>query len=326
MRKWYAGLAICLLVAGMANLTRAAAREAEWKAVEEAVRKGLPKTAVKHLQAVLEGALQDKAYGEAIKAVGRKIALQGAIDGNRAEAKIKRMQTEIARSPAAMQPALRAILARWYWHYFQQNRFRFLQRTGTAEPPGEDFTTWALPRIFGEIDRQLELALADERLLKSIPVSQFDALLVKGNSPANYRPTLYDFLVHEAISFYSSGEQAAARPEAAFDVSSDSAIFGTAEEFTRWEIDAAESAGPLVKAIRLFQDLLRFHHDDKDRVAYLDADLLRLQFGSNHTFGESKTARYQAALQRFAERHSDHPASAYAPPRVRGDPWTRSTG
>ena len=323
MRNCYAGLAICLLIAGEANLTLAAPREAEWKAVEAAVRKGLPKTAVKKLQVVLESALKDKAYGEAIKAVGRKIALQGVIDGNRAEAKIKRMQTEIARSPAAMQPPLRAILARWYWHYFQQNRFRFLQRTGTAEPPGNDFTTWDLPRIFREIDRQLELALADEKLLKSIPVSEFDALLVKGTSPASYRPTLYDFLVHEAISFYSSGEQAAARPEDAFDVSSDSAIFGTAEEFIRWEIDAEQSAGPLVKAIGLFQDLLRFHRDDEDRVAYLDADLLRLKFGANHAFGESKEDRYQAALQRFAERHSDHPAAARALHRL-AELWLRS--
>ena len=111
MRKWYVGLGFFLLIAGMANLTLAATREAEWKAVEEAVRKGLPKTAIKHLQTVLEGALQDEAYGEAVKAIGRKIALQGAIDGNRAEAKIQRLQAEIAQSPAAMQPPLRAILA-----------------------------------------------------------------------------------------------------------------------------------------------------------------------------------------------------------------------
>ena len=323
MRQWYVGLALFLLTAGVADLTLGATRDAEWKAVEKAVRQGLPKTAIKHLQAVLQGALQDKAYGEAVKAIGRKIALQGAIDGNRAEAKIQRLQAETARSPAAMQPPLRAILARWYWHYFQQNRFRFLQRTTTAEPPGPDFTTWDLPRIFREIDRQMELALTDEKLLQSIPVNQFDELLVKGNSAVSYRPTLYDFLAHEAISFYSSGEQAAARPQDAFDLSSDSAIFSTAEEFVRWEIESSEPAGPLVKALVLFQQLLRFHRDDEDRSAYLDADLLRLQFGYNQAFGESKTARYESAVEAFAESNRDHPISARALHRL-ADVWARS--
>ncbi|MEE3373301.1 MAG: alpha-2-macroglobulin family protein [Planctomycetota bacterium] len=323
MRRWYACLVVVLATVGVADRMLAATREAEWKAVEDAVRQGLPKTAIKNLQVVLQGALKDKAYGEAVKAIGRKIALQGAIDGNRAEAKIQRLQAETARSPAAMQPPLRAILARWYWHYFQQNRFRFLQRTATAEPPGKDFTTWDLPRIFREIDVQLELALAEEELLQSISVSQFDALLVKGNSPTSYRPTLFDFLAHEAISFYSSGEQAAARPEDAFDISSDSPVFGTAEEFERWEIEAPESTGPLAKALRLFQKLLRFHRGDDDRSAYLDVDLLRLQFGNNQAFGESKPARYQAALERFAEKHSGHPVSARAL-HLLAEAWSRS--
>ena len=323
MLRWYACLVVVLASVGVAEWTLAATREAEWKAVEEAVRQGLPKTAIKNLQVVLQGALKDKAYGDAVKAIGRRIALQGVIDGNRAEAKIKRLQAETARSPAVMQAPLRAILARWYWHYFQQNRFRFLQRTATAEPPGKDFTTWDLTRIFREIDLQLEMALADEELLQSISVNQFDALLVKGNSPTSYRPTLFDFLAHEAISFYSSGEQAAARPEDAFDVSSDSPIFGTAEEFERWEIESTESNSPLVKALHLYQKVLRFHREDVDRSAYLDVDLLRLQFGNNQAFGESKTARYQAALKRFVEMNGEHPISARAQYRL-AESWSRA--
>ena len=312
MRNICTCMAIMLWSGWLTFPALAATREAEWKAVEEAVKQGLPKTAIRQLQAVIQSALNDEAYDEAVKAIGRKIALQGAIDGNRAEAKVQRMQREIARAPARMKPALHAILARWYWHYFQQNRFRFLQRTATSEPPGKDFTTWDLPRIFREIDRQLELALDDDELLQSIPVEQFDELLVKGTSSANHRPTLYDFLAHEAISFYSSGEQAAARPQDAFDLSSDSPIFAPAEEFVRWEVASPETPGPVVKALFLFQKLLQLHRADEDRAAYLDADLLRLQFGHNQAFGESKESRYQAALEKFAEQHAAHPISARA--------------
>src|SRR2546427_8076567 len=66
----------------------AASREAEWKKVDDAIRKGLPKSAIEVLDSVLAGALRDKAYGEATKAVARKIVLEGSIQGNKPEEKI----------------------------------------------------------------------------------------------------------------------------------------------------------------------------------------------------------------------------------------------
>ena len=61
---------------------------------------------------------------EAIKAIGKKIALEGNIQGNKPEEKIRRMESEIAKAPAEMKPVMQALLANWYWHYFQQNRWR----------------------------------------------------------------------------------------------------------------------------------------------------------------------------------------------------------
>ena len=43
--------------------------------------------------------------------------------------------------------------------------------------------------------------------------------------PDSYRPTLYDFVAHQALEFYNSGEQAAAKAEDAFELSADSPIF-----------------------------------------------------------------------------------------------------
>ncbi len=67
-----------------------------------------------------------------------------------------------------------------------------------------------------------------------------------------------------------------------------------------------------MKAIRLYQDLLRFHKADGDQSAFLDTDLLRLEFGHNKAFGEEKAARYKAALKRYVERNGDHEVSARA--------------
>ena len=321
------------------SLLAAGKRDAMWKEVEDAERKGLPKTAIEKLAPILDAAMKEKAWPEAIKAVARRIAFEGQIEGNKPEEKITRMEAEIAKSPKEMVPVMDAILANWYWHYFQQNRHRFLRRTATAEAPGKDFTTWDLPRLFAEIDRQFTKALSAEAELKKIAIASFDDLLQKGAVPDSYRPTLFDFVAHEALAFYSSGEQAGSKAEDEFEISADSPIFAAPAEFLKWEPDGAPpvpaatpnakpdqngaarganvAAGtggaPLaLRAVGLFQNLFRFHADDADKSALLHCDLERLRFGNNKAFGEEKGARYKAALKRFVDQWADHEISAWA--------------
>ena len=184
----------------MSSSLQAGPRDAQWKAVEEAINKGLPKTAITNLEPIIQGALKDKAYAEAVKAIGQKIALEGNIQGNKPEEKITRLEAEIAKAPKEMVPLLDTLLAEWYWQYFQQNRWRFMQRTATATQPGKDFTTWDLPRLFAEIDKQFQKALAADKILKATPISAWDGLLQKGTMPDSYRPTLYDFIAYEALA------------------------------------------------------------------------------------------------------------------------------
>ncbi|HPM81495.1 MAG TPA: alpha-2-macroglobulin family protein, partial [Candidatus Anammoximicrobium sp.] len=290
----------------------AGVRDEQWKKVDEAIAKGLPKTAVEQLEPIIAGAMKDKAYAEAVKAIAKKIALEGSIQGNKPEEKITRMKAEIAKAPPQMAPVMEAILANWYWHYFQQNRWRFLQRTATAQAPGDDFTTWDLPRILAEIDKQFTKALAGEAVLKATPVTAYDDLLQKGSVPDSYRPTMFDFLAHNALEFYNAGEQAGAKAEDAFDLMADSPIFATAEEFIAWEIQTSDENSATLKAIRLYQNLLKFHQADEDKTALIDADLLRLNFGWNKAFGEEKNARYKAALKRFTDKWGDHEIAARA--------------
>src|SRR5687768_762711 len=200
-KRWFVWGMLFGLWVGAAS---GAPREAQWKKVEEAIQKGLPKSAIAELEPIIQGALRDKAYGEAVKAIGRKLVLEGNIQGNKPEEKITRLETEIAKAPKEIVPLLETLQAHWYWQYFQNNRWRFMRRTTTAQAPGKDFITWDLPRLFQEIDRHFQIALSGVTLLKKIPVTDFDALLDKGTMPESYRPTLYDFIAHEALKFYTA--------------------------------------------------------------------------------------------------------------------------
>jgi hypothetical protein len=156
-------------------------RDAEWKRVDDAVSKGLPQTAITNLEPIIAAALKEKAYAEAVKAVGKKIALEGNIQGNKPEEKITRMTAEIAKAPKRWCLS-RSLLAIGTQQYFQQNRWRFMQRTATSEAPGKDYT-WDLSRLFSEIDKQFQKALSAEAILKATPINTWDDLLPRHNSP-----------------------------------------------------------------------------------------------------------------------------------------------
>ncbi|MCF7958069.1 MAG: hypothetical protein K9M57_06425, partial [Phycisphaerae bacterium] len=290
----------------------ATSREKQWEQVDAAIKKGLPKTAIEHLEPIITEALADEKYAEAVKALAKKIAYQGQIEGHKAEENIARLQAEIGNWPKEAHPVLETVLAHWYWNFFQQNRWRFMQRTQTAEAPGDDILSWALPRILAEIDKHFTAALASDALLKKTPIADFDDLLTRGNVPDSFRPTLYDFIAHEALRFYSSGEQAGAAAQDAWDFSADTPALGSVEEFLGWKVEATDTASLKLKAIQLLQSLITFHKNDPDPSALIDADLARLVYGYNNAYGESKDERYNTALEKFINKWADHRISARA--------------
>jgi hypothetical protein len=305
-------LVLAFLTAACSCL-HAASRDAQWIEVDDATARGLPRTAIDKLEPILESALREQAWGEATRAITRRITLEAQIEGGRPDEQIVRMQREIDRAPEPIVPLLQTIQAHWYWQYFQQNRWRFMQRTATHEPPGEDFTTWDLPRLFAEIDRRFQAALAHVDVLQQIPIGTFDDLLIRGTLPDRYRPTLYDFIAHEALSFYASGEQAGAKPQDSFVLSAESPIFDSPDPFLEWTPEHhGDPDSPSLRAIHLFQGLLRFHRDDSDPTAFIDVDLARLVYGGNTASGETRDARYFAALDRFIQEWADHEVAAIA--------------
>jgi hypothetical protein len=292
-------------------------RDEQWKQVEQAVQEGLPQTAIEKLKPIIEGALRDKAHAEWTKAVAQRIALEGEIEGNLPAERITRLTAELAQAPPETKPLLEALLALWYWQYFQENQWQFMRRTeiGGAEPPeagAPDFTTWDLKRLFQQIDRHFQNSLADAPRLQATPIKSFDGFLPAGTLPDRYRPTLYDFLAHEALDFYVSGEQAGVKAEDAYVLEADSPVFGSLEDFLAWKITTTDGASPTVRGLRLLQQVIQFHRQDADSMALADADLHRIVFAWNQAVGEEKEERYQAALKRFADRWGDLEVSASA--------------
>ena len=304
---------VTLWAAGPPYLT-----DPSWAKVRAAMNKDLPKTALDELTPLIEKALAEKNNDLAVHGITTRVLLEANVQGNQPSEKVTRMEAEIAKAPKEIKPVLEAVLAQWYWQYFQQNRWRFASRTEIDSPDANDnnFTTWDLKRILSEIDKHFSAALSDADQLKKIAASDYDEFLEQGTVGDDHRPTLYDVVAETAIEFYAAGEQAGSVSQDVFVLSSDSPIFDSTDQFLAWTPESSDTSSVTLKAISLYQDLLAFHQDDEDATARLDWDLARYRFGFNRAVGQSKDDRYKAALRRFSKQHVDHPIRARAMHRL----------
>lgn len=280
-----------------------------WKAVDEAIKAGKPRTALDLIAPIQDSALATKNWGVAARAIARTAQLEASLEGHRPEEGILRLNAALEKAPAEIKPLLQALQADWYWAYFQRNRWRFMQRSRTGEAPGNDFTTWDLPRLFSEIDRTFARALSAEAVLKNTPISQFSDALSKGTMPDAQRPTLYDFIAFKALEFYTSGEQAGAKPETALEFYADQPVygviplFGSAEEFaTTSKIERRSNESPAERALFVYRDLTLFHLRDADPSALMEVELHRLHWAKTIAVGDNNRALYLQALDRLLSR------------------------
>jgi len=286
----------------------AADREAEWKEVEEALEKDQPRTVIERLAPLETAAIADEAWGEAGKAIAMRLLLEGRIEGGMAKA-VKGLDEEIEDAPEALRPLLRTLSAEWLFSHYQQNRWRYAQRT-EAGGEGDDIEAWSLPRMLSEIDRRLQAALAEEAALKQLAVADYEGLLSEATLDDAIRPTVFDFIAHEAVAFYSLEEAAAARPAERFQVTGDSPVLGTLDEFLAWSPEAGEA--PAGRAVEVFRKLLEFHRGDDDPAALLHCDLERIRWAGEVAVAPRAAERSEAALRRFIEAHGDQVESARA--------------
>ncbi|MBK1832482.1 alpha-2-macroglobulin family protein [Roseibacillus ishigakijimensis] len=284
-------------------------RDAQWKAVAEAQEKDQPQTVVALLKPLEEAARAEQAWGEAGKALVMRLMAEGEVHRELPQLLVA-LEDEIAEAPAELEPVLELLSASLLHRHYQQNRWRYAQRTRAGVDEGEDIAEWSLPRMLDEIDERLQAALDASELLQTLSASALDGLLEKKSALGEQlRPTLYDFIAHEAAGFYALEETAAAKPGDLWEMVPDSPALGEVEDFLAWQPETDGS--PQGRALVIYQNLLRFHENDEDPTAFLHGQLERLLWAEEAIAGESGE-RFRAALRKFIAENEDHFASARA--------------
>ena len=106
---------------------------AQWKKVQQFELDGLQKSALEIVNAIAVKAKKDGNNNQIIKSLIYKSKFVLLLEEDAQLNIISNFKTEIAVSKFPVTNILEGVLANLYWQYFQQNRYKFYNRTQTAE-------------------------------------------------------------------------------------------------------------------------------------------------------------------------------------------------
>ena len=137
----------------------------------------------------------------------------------------------------------------------------------------------------------------------------FDPILETEAGSKVYRPTLYDFLAHRALDFFRNEEPAVTRPAVGFMVDQE-AYYAPAKDFAALTLPSTTGDDFKFRALSLYQELVRFHLNDKEPAALIDADLARIKYVNEKSVLPEKHDLYLKALQHLQNTYPNDLHSA----------------
>jgi uncharacterized protein YfaS (alpha-2-macroglobulin family) len=284
--------------------------QSDWKKVKTFNQEGLPKSALEIVEIIYDKANKENNDNQIIKALLHKAKYMLTLEENAQLTIIKDLKSEIDKSKFPKKNILESVLANLYWQYFQQNRWRFYNRTQTSEKVDrEDFRTWDLETLFAEVHLHYQKSLKNGVLAQQTNLDIFDQILLTASDSKKYRPTLYDFLTHNALDFYKTSETNITKPSYAFTIN-DKKYLQEHTVFSSLKIETKDSLSLQFNALKLFQDLIKFHARDKTPDALVEVNIERIKFVSEHAVFDGKKNLLLECLQSEKKKFASFDASA----------------
>lgn len=309
-------LAIAILVTCCASFAAAQSNrngityDREWKKADSLVGLGLSKSALAEVELIYAKAKTDNNAAQIVKTLMYRLRLTQQFEENDVFKSIYKMNDEIKSSNYPLTPILHTMLADIYWQYYNQNRWKFSQRSEVVNVKMDDISTWDLTTLFNQIIKQHLLALKDSERMQHTAINMYDDVIDKGSTEGRkLRPTLYDFVAHRALDFFSNEEPDVIRPAYKFELNSED-FFKPYSGFSKLKITSNDTLSTKYYATHILQGLLAFHENDSNPAALIEDDLERLNFVRKYATTSINDSLYLGALLSLEKRFIKYPSSA----------------
>jgi uncharacterized protein YfaS (alpha-2-macroglobulin family) len=283
--------------------------DSEWKKVDSLKTYGYLKSALSVVNKIYDKSKVENEYGSFIKAVIYKLYFEQVQEENEVFYAIKKLKEEIKNSQSPLKNILHSMLADVYWSYYTVNRYKILNRSEVVNANDNDVQTWDLSKFVKEVTANYFESLDSTELLQSIKIDFLEPVLVKFKEDKNlvsrrkFRPTLYDFLAHRAVDFFTNTESNLTKPAEHFNLNNPS-FFLPAAEFVNTPVKNYNDNSFDYYALTLIRDIIKFHINDTIPEALIDVDLKRFDFIYSNSNLDYKDSLYLNALKYLEEKYS----------------------
>jgi uncharacterized protein YfaS (alpha-2-macroglobulin family) len=280
-----------------------------WKDVQQFEVKELPKSALAVVETIYQKAEKSKNSAQLIKALLYKSKFALTLEENAQLKVINQLKTEIETATTPTKNILESILANLYWQYFQQNRYKFYNRTKTSEKVDSlDFRTWDLQTLFTEVHTRFQNSLKNGLILQQTDLNKYNDILNLQSDSKKYRPTLFDFIAHNALEFYKTSETSITNPSYKFEIDNTD-LLSNYKTYSQLVIKSKDSLSLQLNALKIYKNLIAFHSLNKNIDALISIDIERIKFvNQNATFSE-KELLYLTVLQNLKDEFSTSESS-----------------
>jgi len=261
-----------------------------WKKVQKFEESNLPKSALTEVEKIYAIAKKENNAPQQLKTLLFKSKYALILEEDAQLNIINSFKKEISATDFPTKNMLESTLANLYWQYYQQSRWKFYDRTTTeSKVDAADFRTWDLQTIFSEIHLHFQKSLENEVLAQKTDLNGFNDILELQKDSKMFRPTLFDFLSHNALEFYKSTETSIANPVYKFEIS-EKKYLANFKEFSSIKLETKDNLSLQFQALKIYQKLAAFHQKENNSNAFIAVELERLAFvKENATFSEKET-------------------------------------
>lgn len=281
-----------------------------WEEVTKLENDGLTQSASKVVEQIWQKAEKDNNEQQLIKCLIYQSKYTLILEEDAELKVINNFKTQINKSKTPTKNLLDYMLADLYWQYFKQNRYKFYNRSTTANKSSDDFRTWDLSRLFNEIHVHFQKALHQPEVLQKTPLKTYESLLIRVPNSELYRPTLFDLLAYGALDFYKTPESSINQPADKFIIDQ-GIFFDDIKTFSKLNINTTDSTSLQYNALKIYQQLIQFHLNNQNQFALVDADIQRLQFVYQNAINNNKEALLQSALNKAIEQNNGEISGLY---------------
>ncbi|HKK10228.1 MAG TPA: MG2 domain-containing protein, partial [Bacteroidales bacterium] len=275
--------------------------EKEWKKVESYRDKGLPRSALDVVDKIYRQAKKENNTPQFLKAVIYQQALRSEFEVDFNAKAISDIRKEMASLENPVQKSiLHSALGELYWNYYRQNRFQIADRS-QVNVDEESLSTWDIKTILQHARKHYLLSLEGKEKTSAKSLKSLNSILNDHKNTIELHPTVFDFVAYRALEFIQSSDYLLTEANLEI-VYSDQKYFAPVENYLKINFPEDKSS---VQALRIYQMLLKTHHDNPSALA--EANLKRLEHIKSKATFFNKEELYIGALQQFASEIKGSP-------------------